>query len=136
MRPISKILAAALLILSIITFKIGLTCIYSGNGITELFNLSVLDKDVVKLGIVISGLAFGMVLFQVLAIIWILKNNNAGLILSLFIGIITLGRGLVLYFAYAVYYDDGTRMSIAPIIIGSAICILTIFAKKESTPKA
>lgn len=134
MKFISKTLAAVLLILSIITFKIGFTCIQSGNGIIEFFNLSVLNKDIVKLGIVTSGLAFGMVLLQVLAIVWILRNNTSGYTLSMLVGIITLGRGLILYFAYAVYYDDGTRMSIAPMVIGTVICLLTIFAKKETTP--
>jgi hypothetical protein len=131
MKPISKILAAALLVLSIITFRTGLNCILSGNGIIEFFNLSALNKDIVKLGIIISGFAFGMFLLQIVAIVLILRSHATGYLLALLSGIITLGRGLIMHFAYEVYYDDGIRLSNAPMIIGTAICILTIFAHKE-----
>jgi hypothetical protein len=129
MKLITKILVAVLIITAIVPIKMGTLCLFQQAQALEFFNLLQLSSDVEKLLVVLGCFIMATVIFQILAIVWLVRGNTEGFSLSAVVGIISIGRGVMM----CILLQNSThiRMSAIPMVFGSIILVLALIAARQ-----
>jgi len=127
----TKLLIGVLGLTALIPIKLGLICLFSQTNALEFFVMQTLTPDSQKLLIVLGCFVLATVVIQVLALTWLFKGRTEGFSLSIFVGLINIGRGILMFFLLETQSSNDLRISVAPIVIGTIILILTIIASKK-----
>ncbi|MEP7196057.1 MAG: hypothetical protein ABI851_06015 [Saprospiraceae bacterium] len=114
-----------------IPIKLAWLCLFNQKGGIEFFNLSALTPDLEKLFIVLGGFISAILVIQILCIIWIYQRKIEAYTLSLFIGSITIGRGLMMLVFFHIHHISEIIIILTPILIGMLILVLTLIARKD-----
>ena len=135
MKLFTKTLILFLGLTVLIPAKLGLLCLFGTTDALAFFSLQSLHPDAGKLLVVLGGFVLAMVVFQLLAIIWLIKAKAEGFVISTAIGIISIGRGLLMLALLPSHTTNDMRISISPIVIGAFILILTAVAIRKEKLK-
>lgn len=129
MKFLTRILIAALVVTAFVPLKMGMLCLFQPAQGAAFFNLGQLSADMEKLFVVLGCFILATAAFQVLAITWLILGNNDGFSLSAVVGVISLGRGIMM--CVLLQNSSNLGLSAFPLVFGTLILTLTFMAGKR-----
>lgn len=137
MRTITRILILILVFTALVPIKLGVQCLFSPSDALAFFNIPLNDPGLIteKLLIVLGGYVLAMVTVQILAIVWLIQKKPAGFTLSFLLGILSIGRGLIIMGLFGLGDSLEMRISLSPIVFGILIMVFSLVARKATEPE-
>lgn len=135
MKPVTKILIGILLLITLIPIRLGLQSWFGQASLSEFFGFATPTPDLEKLFIVTGGFVLTLAVFQILAIMWLVKGKKDGFILAAIVGYTSIIRGIIMFFLLGMKTTNDIVISVIPIVIGLLIAVLANLAReKEKGP--
>ena len=129
MKLTVKLLLAVLVITAIVPVTMGIFCLFRQAQALKFFNLAQLSTDVEKLLVVLGCFILATAIFQLLAIFWLIKGKVEGFSLSGIVGIVSIGRGIMLFIL--LQNSSNIGLSALPMVFGGLILLLALLAIRQ-----
>lgn len=131
MKPVTKILIGVLGLITLIPIRLGLQSWFGQSSLSEFFGFTTQSPDLEKLFIVTGGFVLTLAVFQILAIMWLIKGKKDGFILAAIVGYTSIIRGAIMFFLLGMKTTNDIVISVIPIVIGLLIAVLANLAREK-----
>lgn len=131
MKPVTKILIGVLGLITLIPIRLGIQSWFGQSSLSEFFGFTTQNPDLEKLFIVAGGFVLTLAVFQILAIIWLVKGKVEGFIMAALVGYTSVIRGVIMFVLLGTETTNNIVISFVPIVIGLLIAILANLAREK-----
>lgn len=131
MKPVTKILIGVLGFITLIPIRLGIQSWFGQSSLSGFFGFKTQSPDLDKLFVVTGGFVLTLALFQILAIVWVVKGKAEGFFMAALVGYTSVIRGVIMFFLLDEKTPNNVIISFMPIVIGILIVILTGVASEK-----
>ncbi len=131
MKAFSMVLIIILMIAAVLPANVGFKLMFYPKDAALSMNISAVNEDVTRAMLVLSAYIISWVVLYALSLVWILRKKKEGMTLALFLGIVTLGRGLLLIYFYNTHDLGDSIVAYIMITIGAALTASATLALRE-----
>ena len=131
MKPVTKILIGVLGLITLMPIRLGIQSWFGQSSLSEFFEFTTQTPDLNKLFIVAGGFVLTLAIFQILAIVWIVKGKAEGFFMAALVGYASIIRGIIMIFLLGIKSNNNIVISVIPIVIGLLIAVLANLAGEK-----
>lgn len=131
MKPVTKILIGVLGLITLIPIRLGIQSWFGQSSLSEFFGFTTQSPDLDKLFVITGGFVLILAVFQILAIVWIVKGKPEGFFMAALIGYASIIRGIIMFALLGTETNNNFVISVIPIVIGLLIAILANLANEK-----
>ena len=131
MKPVTKILIGVLGFITLIPIRLGIQSWFGQSSLSEFFGFTTQSPDLDKLFVITGGFVLILAVFQILAIVWIVKGKPEGFFMAALIGYASIIRGIIMFALLGTETNNNFVISVIPIVIGLLIAILANLANEK-----
>lgn len=131
MKPVTKILIGVLGLITLIPIRLGIQSWFGQSSLSDFFGFTTQSPDLEKLFVVAGGFVLTLAVFQILAIVWIIKGKAEGFFMAAIVGYTSVIRGVIMFALLGIESTNNIVISIIPIVIGMLIAILANLASEK-----
>lgn len=131
MKPVTKILIGVLGLITLIPIRLGIQSWFGQSSLSDFFGFTTQTPDLEKLFIVAGGFVLTLAVFQILAIVWIVKRKAEGFFMAAIVGYTSIIRGIIMFALLGIESTNNIVISVMPIVIGLLIAILANLAGEK-----
>lgn len=131
MKPVTKILIGVLGLITLIPLRLGLSSWFDQSAMCEFFGFERNTPDLDKLFVITGGFVLMLAIFQILAIIWIVKRKVEGFFMAALVGYASVIRGVIMLALLGIESNNNIVISAIPIVIGLLIAVLANLASEK-----
>jgi hypothetical protein len=131
MKPVTKILIGVLGLITLIPIRLGIQSWFGQSSLSEFFGFTTQSPDLDKLFVITGGFVLILAVFQILAIVWIVKGKAEGFFMAALIGYASIVRGIIMFALLGTETNNNFVISVIPIVIGLLIAILANLAGEK-----
>lgn len=131
MKTATKILIGVLSLITLIPVRLGIQSWFGQSSLSEFFGFTTRNPDLEKLFIVAGGFVLTLAVFQILAIIWLIKGKAEGFFMAAIVGYTSIARGIIMISLLGAKTTNNIVISVIPIVIGLIIAVLANVAGEK-----
>lgn len=131
MKPVTKILIGVLGFITLIPVRLGIQSWFGQSSLSEFFGFTTDTPDLKKLFVVAGGFVLTLAIFQILAIVWMVKGKAEGFFMAAIVGYTSIFRGIIMLLLLGVETTNNIVISVVPIVIGLLIAVLANVASEK-----
>lgn len=131
MKPVTRILIGTVGLITLVPIRLGISSWLAQSTMCDFFGFERNTPDLDKLFVLTGGFILTLAVFQILTIIWLVKEKTEGFLMASIVGYTSIIRGVIMLYLLGTKTTNNILISVLPIVFGVLIVILTNMARKE-----